>query len=84
MDAILFTTKVLYLFGLPSNQDNTIVLSHHACTSCMGMSNACLTLVSSLESKVAPHSSSLGMESCLMGATLVLAVTSLQVGSWLV
>ena len=46
----------------------------------MGMSSACLTVVRTLASSVAPQSSSLGMETDLTGATLVFAMTILLVG----
>ena len=59
--AILFPTNVRYVLGFSSSHASTIVLSHHANTVLMGISRAVLTLVSSLESSVAPQSSSLGM-----------------------
>ena len=59
--AILFSTNVRNLLGFPSSHASTIVLSHHANTLLMGISRAVLTLMSSLESSVAPQSSSLGM-----------------------
>ena len=46
----------------------------------LGMASARLTLVSSLESSVAPHSSSLGMVSGFKGATLVLEATREMTG----
>ena len=73
--AILFPTNVRYLLGFPSSHASMIVLSHHANTLLMGISRAVLTLVSSLESSVAPQSSSLGMVRGLRGATFVLEAT---------
>ena len=75
-------TKVLNRFGLTSSQESTMVLSHHACTSLKGTFNAFLTEANSFANRVAPHSSSLGIESCLTGASLVFAVTRTQVGAW--
>ena len=77
--ATLFATKVLYLLGLFLSQARTMVLSHQACVSSTAMANASLLVARSSTNKAAPHSSSLGLVSCLRGATLVLAVTSLQV-----
>ena len=73
-------TKVLNLLGVPSSQDNTIVLSDHACVWSTGMFNALRTDDRSLARSVAPHNSKRGIDSCLRGATRVLAVTSEQVG----
>ena len=84
MVAILFPTNVRYLLEFPSSHASTMVLSHHASTmvlshhantSLMGMSSAVLTLVSNLESRVAPQNLSLRIVKGLRGATFVLEAT---------
>ena len=59
------------------------MLSLHAKTDSTGMFKASLVVVRILAKRVAPHSSSLGMVTGFKGATLVLAMTSLQVGGLL-
>ena len=82
MAEMWFPTKVRYFLELPSNQARTIVLSHHALISLSGMSKAFLTLVSSLDNRFAPQSSSLGTDNVLIGATLVLEATRATIGGW--
>ena len=76
-DSIPYVSSIR--FGDPSNQANTIELSLHANTESRGMSRACLVVVRMLARRDAPHSSSLGIDTVLIGATLVLDMTSLHV-----
>ena len=48
----------------------------------MGTCKAVMTDDISLDKRVAPHNSSLGMLNCLTGATLVFAVIKTQVVVW--
>ena len=71
-----FPTYVLNLRGLPSSQLSTMVLSVQATILERGILSTCLTWFINWASTNAPHNSSLGIVSFLIGATLVLAMTS--------
>ena len=68
-----FPTNGLNLRGLPCNQPSTTVLSVQACISFIH--SILLTWCRSFVTKTSPQSSSLGIESRLIGATFVLAMT---------
>ena len=77
---IRFATYVLNLDGLLFSQHRTIVLSHQAVTCSLGTSRVEAMFSNIPARRTAPHNSSSGMVRCFKGATLLFAVTNLQVG----